>query len=179
MTAIHGILRTGALYVPVDPTGPAWRAAGILAASGVKGRSSPPSWCRPCAGNRVATARHLVDRGRGSGKGARGRRPCRPSPRHGTPARRVGYRTMADQCRRRCCPCAWPTTWRTFSLRRDRPASPRARCSRTLTRSRFSTGAASGWVRGSTATGLLRTRRFTSTCRFLTCSLPQRRRRWC
>ena len=36
VTAIHGILRTGASYVPVDPTGPAARAAGILAASGVK-----------------------------------------------------------------------------------------------------------------------------------------------
>ena len=36
VTAIHGVLRTGALYVPVDPTGPAARAAGILAASGVK-----------------------------------------------------------------------------------------------------------------------------------------------
>jgi amino acid adenylation domain-containing protein len=36
VTAIHGVLRTGASYVPVDPTGPAARAAGILAASGVK-----------------------------------------------------------------------------------------------------------------------------------------------
>src|SRR5205085_4968668 len=36
VTAIHGILRTGASYVPVDPTGPAVRAARILAASGVK-----------------------------------------------------------------------------------------------------------------------------------------------
>ena len=36
VTAIHGILRTGASYVPVDPTGPPGRAAGILAASGVK-----------------------------------------------------------------------------------------------------------------------------------------------
>ncbi len=36
VTAIHGVLRTGAAYVPVDPTGPAARAAGILAASGVK-----------------------------------------------------------------------------------------------------------------------------------------------
>src|SRR5271165_6510494 len=36
VTVIHGILRTGASYVPVDPTGPAARAAGILAASGVK-----------------------------------------------------------------------------------------------------------------------------------------------
>jgi amino acid adenylation domain-containing protein len=36
VTAIHGVLRTGASYVPVDPTGPAVRAAGILAASGVK-----------------------------------------------------------------------------------------------------------------------------------------------
>jgi amino acid adenylation domain-containing protein len=36
VTAIHGILRTGASYVPVDPTGPVGRAAGILAASGVK-----------------------------------------------------------------------------------------------------------------------------------------------
>jgi amino acid adenylation domain-containing protein len=36
VTAIHGILRSGAAYVPVDPTGPAGRAAGILAASGVK-----------------------------------------------------------------------------------------------------------------------------------------------
>src|SRR5262249_23597341 len=32
VTAIHGILRAGAAYVPVDPTGPALRAAGILAA---------------------------------------------------------------------------------------------------------------------------------------------------
>jgi amino acid adenylation domain-containing protein len=36
VTSIHAILRTGASYVPVDPTGPAGRAAGILAASGVK-----------------------------------------------------------------------------------------------------------------------------------------------
>jgi amino acid adenylation domain-containing protein len=36
VTAIHGILRTGASYVPVDPTGPAARAADILAASRVK-----------------------------------------------------------------------------------------------------------------------------------------------
>jgi amino acid adenylation domain-containing protein len=36
VTAIHGILRTGASYVPVDPTGPAGRAAGILTASSVK-----------------------------------------------------------------------------------------------------------------------------------------------
>ena len=36
VTAIHGILRTGASYVPVDPTGPAARAAAILASSGVK-----------------------------------------------------------------------------------------------------------------------------------------------
>jgi amino acid adenylation domain-containing protein len=36
VVAIHGILRTGASYVPVDPTGPAVRAAAILAASGVK-----------------------------------------------------------------------------------------------------------------------------------------------
>ena len=36
VTAIHGILRTGASYVPVDPTGPAARAAGILGSSGVK-----------------------------------------------------------------------------------------------------------------------------------------------
>src|SRR5262249_47255767 len=36
VTAVHGILRTGASYVPVDPTGPACRAAGILGSSGVK-----------------------------------------------------------------------------------------------------------------------------------------------
>jgi amino acid adenylation domain-containing protein len=36
VTAIHGILRTGAAYVPVDPTGPAARAASILEASGAK-----------------------------------------------------------------------------------------------------------------------------------------------
>jgi amino acid adenylation domain-containing protein len=36
VAAIHGILRAGAAYVPVDPTGPAVRAAAILAASGVK-----------------------------------------------------------------------------------------------------------------------------------------------
>jgi amino acid adenylation domain-containing protein len=36
VTAIHGILRAGAAYVPVDATGPAARAAGILAAAGVK-----------------------------------------------------------------------------------------------------------------------------------------------
>jgi len=36
VTAIHGALRVGASYVPVDPTGPAVRAVNILAASGVK-----------------------------------------------------------------------------------------------------------------------------------------------
>ena len=36
MTAIHGILRAGAAYVPADPTGPAARAAAIFAAAGVK-----------------------------------------------------------------------------------------------------------------------------------------------
>ncbi len=36
VTSVHGILRAGAAYVPVDPTGPASRAAGILAAAGVK-----------------------------------------------------------------------------------------------------------------------------------------------
>ncbi len=36
VTAIHGILQSGAAYVPVDPTGPAVRAATILAASGAR-----------------------------------------------------------------------------------------------------------------------------------------------
>jgi len=36
VTAIHGILRSGAAYVPVDPSGPALRAASIFAAGGVK-----------------------------------------------------------------------------------------------------------------------------------------------
>jgi amino acid adenylation domain-containing protein len=36
VTTIHGILRAGASYVPVDPTGPSSRAAAILAASGIK-----------------------------------------------------------------------------------------------------------------------------------------------
>src|SRR5262249_42222254 len=36
VTAIHGILRSGASYVPVDPTGPPLRAATIMASSGVK-----------------------------------------------------------------------------------------------------------------------------------------------
>src|SRR3954454_11228279 len=41
--AIHGILRSGAAYVPVDPTGPAVRAAAIFAASGVKAVVVSPS----------------------------------------------------------------------------------------------------------------------------------------
>jgi len=36
VSSIHGILRTGASYVPVDPTGPAIRTASILESSGVK-----------------------------------------------------------------------------------------------------------------------------------------------
>ncbi len=36
VAAIHGILRSGAAYVPVDPTAPALRGAGIFADSGVK-----------------------------------------------------------------------------------------------------------------------------------------------
>ena len=35
VAAIHGILRSGAAYVPIDPTAPAVRGAGILAAAGV------------------------------------------------------------------------------------------------------------------------------------------------
>lgn len=37
VAAIHGILRAGRAYVPVDPTAPAARSAGILADAGVKG----------------------------------------------------------------------------------------------------------------------------------------------
>src|SRR5438093_226738 len=36
VAAIHGTLRSGAAYVPVDPTSPAFRSAGILADGGVK-----------------------------------------------------------------------------------------------------------------------------------------------
>ena len=36
VAAIHGILRSGAAYVPVDPVAPAARGAGILADAGVK-----------------------------------------------------------------------------------------------------------------------------------------------
>jgi amino acid adenylation domain-containing protein len=36
VAAIHGILRTGAVYVPVDSTAPALRGAGILSDAGVK-----------------------------------------------------------------------------------------------------------------------------------------------
>ncbi len=36
VNAIHGVLRSGAAYVPVDATGPAARSAAIFAASGVK-----------------------------------------------------------------------------------------------------------------------------------------------
>jgi amino acid adenylation domain-containing protein len=36
VTAIHGALRMGASYVPVDPTGPVVRAVNILGASGIK-----------------------------------------------------------------------------------------------------------------------------------------------
>jgi amino acid adenylation domain-containing protein len=36
VAAIHGILKAGAAYVPVDPTGPALRTATILSTSGVK-----------------------------------------------------------------------------------------------------------------------------------------------
>src|SRR5215213_966913 len=36
VAAIHGILRAGAAYVPVDPAAPVVRGAGIFAACGVK-----------------------------------------------------------------------------------------------------------------------------------------------
>ena len=36
VAAIHGVLRSGAAYVPVDPTAPAVRGAGILSDAGVK-----------------------------------------------------------------------------------------------------------------------------------------------
>ena len=36
VAAIHGVLRSGAAYVPVDPTAPATRGAGIFADGGVK-----------------------------------------------------------------------------------------------------------------------------------------------
>src|SRR5438128_2191608 len=36
VAAVHGVLRSGAAYVPVDPTAPALRGAGILADGVVK-----------------------------------------------------------------------------------------------------------------------------------------------
>src|SRR6516225_6273812 len=36
VAAIHGVLRAGAAYVPVDPTAPVARGAGILAGAGAK-----------------------------------------------------------------------------------------------------------------------------------------------
>src|SRR5512144_964362 len=36
VAAVHGALRSGAAYVPVDPTAPAPRGAGIFADGGVK-----------------------------------------------------------------------------------------------------------------------------------------------
>ena len=71
VTAIHGILRTGASYVPVDPTGPAARAAGILAASGVKAAI--------VAAELVPALRDGMARQRAAAAPDRGRRP-RPVP---------------------------------------------------------------------------------------------------
>src|SRR4051794_7914344 len=36
VAAVHGVLRSGGAYVPVDPSAPALRGAGILADGGVK-----------------------------------------------------------------------------------------------------------------------------------------------
>ena len=47
---IHGVLRAGAAYVPVDPTGPPRARAAILADGRRQGgRWSPPSWPPACA----------------------------------------------------------------------------------------------------------------------------------
>src|SRR4051812_7235788 len=50
VAAIHGILRSGAAYVPVDPAAPAARVAGIPADAPGPARlpaRPPPDWARP------------------------------------------------------------------------------------------------------------------------------------
>ncbi len=57
MTAVHGILRTGAAYVPVDPTGPTLRS---------------PAFSRPAASKRPSSRPTLSP-----GSAPRGRAPSR------------------------------------------------------------------------------------------------------
>jgi amino acid adenylation domain-containing protein len=44
VAAIHGVLRAGASYVPVDPSAPAARGVGILSDGGVKAAVVAPEW---------------------------------------------------------------------------------------------------------------------------------------
>ena len=75
--AIQGILRSGAAYVPVDPTGPAVRAAAIFAASGVKAVFVGPSPIpRPARG--VDRARPLAPPDPRRGGGSTGSEPAGP-----------------------------------------------------------------------------------------------------
>ena len=83
VTAVHGILRTGASYVPVDPTGPAPRAVGILAASSVKAivvaAELVPAFRAAWTERRAVAA---TDRGRGTDGLANGSGNPRPSAGH-------------------------------------------------------------------------------------------------
>ena len=129
VTAIHGILRTGASYVPVDPTGPPARAAGILAASGVKAAvvaaELAPALRAAWPGSGPLPRLIVVE-------GHPAQRPGRP--RHGRgrasdpdPSGDASWaEVMADDAPSPLWPPrATRTTWRTSSSPRARPANPR------------------------------------------------------
>ena len=130
VTAIHGVLRTGASYVPVDATGPAARAAGILAASGVKAAivaaELVPALHAAWTGSGPPPRLIVVD-------GLLGPVPTAVPAYRATPALRYrcGRCRLVRGDRRLCtvaalCRPARRMTWRTSCSRRARPASPKA-----------------------------------------------------
>ena len=114
VAAIHGILRSGAAYVPVDPTAPAIRGRGHPRRRRGQGRGR-----RRRAGRRPP--RRLARPRPAAPADRRRRRRRRPRPGRRRLGRGAGRRRPLARCPR----ARRPTTSPTSSTPRARPASPR------------------------------------------------------
>ena len=132
VTAIHGVLRMGASYVPVDPTGPVVRAVNILGASGVKAAivaadlasALRTAWAGPGPRPRLIVVDGHTCAVERRARRRSGHRPARRL--RSSPAMPRGPRSWPIARRRLCSRTARPRTWPISCSPRDRRVSPKA-----------------------------------------------------